>query len=229
MSFTHLSSGVTKSDLENKLFFRQTTGLYSTYNKRNLNISGNIYYQFGKNQLGKKVNALLVDAEINYHIWNFTSGLGLSYLSGNSKTEEDQQHDHLFDVLYGARHSFFGAIDYFSSFKSHTRDGGLADYFFKLNIKTNTKTSFTNTAHYFQLAQANENTPRNKNLGFENDFVVKYSFSDWCALECSYILFIPTNTLEAIQRITNNKYSQFMYLQLTVTPKLFSNINTNNQ
>jgi len=89
--------------------------------------------------LGKNVSALLADAEINYHIQNFSSGIGLSYLSGNSKTGEEQKNDHLFDLLYGARHRFFGAIDYFSNIKSNTKEGGLADYFFNLSFKTNSK------------------------------------------------------------------------------------------
>lgn len=221
ISFSHIASGVTKSETENKLYFRQTTGVYSTYKNDGLTFSGNLYYQFGKNNTGKKVSAWLADADFSYTSGTITPGIGVSYLSGNKHINGET--DHLFDVLYGGRHRFFGGIDYFSNFASHTKQGGLADYYFYFNWKLNAKTNLQNTGHYFCLAQTNENAPANKNLGYENDLVLKHKFSNWGALECGYSFFLPTNALKAIQNVPKAKFSQFMYLQLTVTPVLFNN------
>jgi hypothetical protein len=220
-SLSHVASGVTKSETENKLYFRQTSGVYSNYKKSGLTILGNFYYQFGKNNTGKNVGTWLGDADISYKTGKLTPGIGVSYLSGNSPV--NGQTDHLFDVLYGGRHRFFGGIDYFSSFSSHTKQGGLADYYFYVDLKLTAKTSLKNTGHYFCLAQTNENTPADKKLGYENDIVVKNKFSNWGALECGYSFFLPANSLKAIQNVPDTKFSQFLYLQLTVTPVLFKN------
>ncbi|MDF1547007.1 MAG: alginate export family protein [Bacteroidales bacterium] len=220
-SLLHIASGVTETDSTNTLNFRQTTGIYSEYKNDNLNIWGNVYYQYGQNQKGTDVNAFLIDADASYKIGNFTPGIGLGYLSGNSKTGTDQTTDNLFDVLYGARHKYFGFIDYFRSFSSHTKQGGLADYYFYLDYKFSKSVSIRNIGHYFQLAQTNPTTPTDKNLGYENDLVLKYKFSDWGALESGYAFFLPTESLKTLQGVANDKFSQFFYLQLTITPTLF--------
>lgn len=227
-SLLHVASGVTETDTTNALNFRQTTGIYSEYKKGDLNIWGNIYYQYGKNQKGTDVSAFLIDADASYKIGKFTPGIGLSYLSGNSKTGTDQTTDNLFDVLYGARHKYFGFMDYFRSFSSHTKQGGLADYYFYLDYKFSKSVSIRNIGHYFQLAQTNPTTPTDKNLGYENDLVLKYKFNDWGALESGYMFFLPTESLKTIQGVANDKFSQFFYLQLTITPTLFKQQANNN-
>ncbi len=221
LSFSHITSGITKSEIKNKLWFRQTSGVYSTYKQNGFSILYNIYYQFGKNNTGRNVSAWLTDADISYKAWKITPGVGISYLSGNKNTTGKT--DHLFDVLYGGRHRFFGEIDYFSNFTSHTKQGGLVNYYFYAELRLSQKTSLKNTGHYFALAQANENAPSDKKLGFENDIVLKHEFSDWGALESGYSFFLPTPSLKAIQNVPDSKFSQFMYLQLTITPVLFKN------
>lgn len=220
-SLLHVASGVTETDTTNTLNFRQTTGIYSDYKDNNLSVWGNVYYQYGKNQKGTNVDAFAINADASYKIGNLTPGIGFGYLSGNKKTGADQTTDNLFDVLYGARHKYFGFIDYFSSFASHTKQGGLADYYFYLDYKFSKTVSIRNISHYFQLAQTNPTTPTDKNLGYENDLVLKYKFNDWGALESGYMIFLPTESLKSIQGVTNDKFSQFFYLQLTITPALF--------
>ena len=222
LSLSHVASGVTKSDTVNTLHFRQTTGLYTTYKNGDWNIWGNLYYQFGKDRSGNDVSALLIDAEASYKPGKLTTAAGIGYLSGNSKTGTEQTTDHLFDILYGARHRVYGSIDYFRSFDSNTKQGGLIDYYIFLDYKFSGKTSLRNTSHYFQLARTNPITPDDKKLGYENDLLVKHQFYDWGALEGGYSFFLPTNSLKTIQGVEDNKFSQFFYLQLTITPSLFS-------
>ncbi len=220
-SVSHIASGVTETKTDNKLYFKQTSGLYTQLNCNGINFSGDLYYQFGKNNANQKVRAWLFDANLSYKTTRNTTGIGVSYLSGNKNTTG--KIDHLFDVLYGARHRFFGEIDYFSNFSSHTKQGGLADYYFYTELKLNGKTSIKNTGHYFNLAQTNENTLNNKKLGYENDLTLKQKFADWGTLECAYLFFLPTKTLKTIQNVSSSKFSQFIYVQLTVTPVLFKN------
>jgi hypothetical protein len=220
LSFLQLAAGTTDTDTTNTLNFRHTTGVYAQYTKGNFSAWGNAYYQYGKNTEAKAVSAFIVDFEACYKTGKLSPGIGLSYLSGNSKTGSAQTTDKLFDVHYGARHSKFGAMDYFSSFASQTQQGGLAHYFFFLDYQINNKVKINNKAQYFQLAQTNPLTPQNKNLGFENDLVLKYQFNEWGNLESGYCFFVPTGSLRTLQGVPNNKFSQFVYIQLTITPTL---------
>lgn len=221
LSLSHVASGVTETDTTNTLHFRQTTGLYTTYKKGPWNLMGNIYYQYGKNNEGTDVSALLFDAEIYFKPGKPGIAAGISYLSGNNKTGDDMETDNLFDILYGARHKFFGSIDYFRSFDTHTRQGGLVNYYVFLDYNFSKKTSLKNTCHYFQLAETNPETPDDKKLGFENDLLIKHKFRSWGAIEAGHSFFLPTSSLKTIQGVEDAKFSQFIYFQLTITPSLF--------
>ncbi|WP_297094057.1 alginate export family protein [uncultured Draconibacterium sp.] len=221
LSVSHIASGVTQTETDNKLFFKQTIGLYTTFTKDRLNVMGNLYYQFGKNNSAKKVSAWMANFDLKYQSGKITPGIGLSYLSGNKNTNE--KNDHLFDVLYGSRHRFYGSMDYFSNFSKDTKQGGLVYYYFYFDVKITAKTSLKNMGQYFTLAQVNETTPSDKKLGYDNDLVLKHKFSDWGALECGYSFFLPTRSLKTLQEVVDPGFAQFLYLQLTFVPTLFKN------
>ncbi len=223
-SLIHVASGVTQTDTTSKLNFRQTTGFYIENKSDGLNFWADAYYQYGKNQKGMPISAYLFGATISYNLDFFTPAAGFLYLSGNSKTGTDQKEDNLFDVLYGNRHRFYGYIDYFRNFPKDTKQGGLIDFNCSLALKLNSKISIQEIGHVFSLAQINPNTPVDKELGYENDLVVKYNFSDWGGLEGGYSFFLPTSTLRTIQNIQENKFSQFLYLQLVITTNLFKQL-----
>lgn len=221
LSMLHVSSGVTKTDTTNPMNFRHSTGLYGEYKKNNLSVWSNFYYQYGKNQKGRKVSAFLFNADAAYKAGNLTTGIGMGYLSGNNKTPGIGETDKLFDPLYGNRHENFGAIDYFNNFPTQTMQGGVADYYIYLGYRLSDKLNLKNTSHYFTLAQSNPLTPEDKNLGFENDLILSLRFSSWGMLEGGYCFFLPTESLKAIQKVEQDKFSQFFYLQLTLSPNLF--------
>jgi len=221
VSLSHVASGVTKTETDNKLYFKQTSGIFSDYTKDRWKILANYYYQFGKNNTEQKVQAHLATLDVTYKIANSKTGVGVTYLSGNKTVNGGT--DRLFDVLYGARHRYFGEMDYFSNFGSNTNQGGLVDYYYNFEFSLNSKTTLKNTGHYFCLAQTNETTPDDKKLGYENDFIVTYKFAPWGLLDGGYMFFLPTASLKDIQSVSETKFSQFFYLQLTVTPVLFKN------
>jgi hypothetical protein len=221
LSMLHISSGVTKTDTTNPMNFRHSTGFYGEYKKNNFSALSNFYYQYGKNQKGRKVSAFLFNADAAYKSGNLTTGIGMGYLSGNNKTQGIGETDKLFDPLYGNRHENFGAIDYFNSFPTQTMQGGVADYYIYLGYRISDKLSLKNTGHYFTLAQSNPQTPEDKNLGFENDLILSFRFSSWGNLDGGYCFFLPTESLKTIQKVEQDKFSQFFYLQLTLTPNLF--------
>ncbi|MBK6963828.1 MAG: alginate export family protein [Bacteroidales bacterium] len=221
LSFLHISSGVTETDTTNALNFRHTTGFYGEYKSGNFNVWGDAYYQYGKNQKGNQISAYLIDADAGYKLGNFTPGLGVGYLSGNNSTVGTDGTDNLFDPLYGNRHKFFGAMDFYRSFASQTKQGGLSDIYLWLDYKFSKKVSLRNTIHHFALAQANPATPEDKDLGIENDLILKYKINEWGDLESGYCFYIPTETLKEIQSIPEEKFSQFFYIQLNINLNLF--------
>jgi len=220
-SLLHVAAGVTHSDTTNLLYWRQSTGLWGDFRWRGLKAWFDCFYQYGRNPQGIKIGAYLADVNTSYTIGFFTPGLGFSYLSGNSQTGSAMTRDHYFNVLYGNRHGFFGNIDYFRT-AADTKQGGLADYFVFLKFAVCKGLIISNTSHYFELAQLNPSTPSTRDLGFENDLIVKYSFLSWGTLESGYCFIIPTPGLESIQGVTDPRFPQFFYLQLTVTPTLFT-------
>lgn len=222
LSLSYIASGQTKSETHSKQYFRHTTGVYGKLKQGDWNLSGNFYYQFGKNQTGADVSALLFDVESSCKLGKLTPGIGLNYLSGNNKAGGT---DRLFDVLYGSRHAFFGGMDYFRTFNSNTKEGGLTGCYGFLNWAFSEKTSLRNTCWYFWLAQSNENTPDKKSLGFENDLLMAHRFSKWGSLESGYLFYLPTESLKAVQSVADNGFSHYFYLQLSITPQLFNENN----
>ena len=222
LSLIHVASGVTHSDTTNRLYWLQTTGLWGNFKWHGLKAWFDCYYQYGRNPQGIKASAFLFDVNTSYTIGFFTPGLGISYLSGNKQTGSAMTRDHLFNELYGARHIFFGNMDYFVNTVVSTKQGGLIDYFLFLKFSICKGLTLSNTSHFFQLAQINSLTPADRNLGFENDLVVKYSFLSWGALESGYCLLLPTQGLKTMQGMQNPRLPQFFYLQLSITPTLFT-------
>jgi hypothetical protein len=220
-SLLHVATGRTQTDTTNRINFRHTTGVYAAFTKEKIDAWGNFYYQYGKSQPGKPVSAFLFTADIKYKTDLLSPGAGMAYVSGNKETGAAQTKDHLFDLIYTSRHTYFGFMDYFKTFTSHTKQGGLADFYYYLDFRMSKAASIRNTGHYFILAQTNPSTPAEKNLGYENDLVLKYKFNDWAAMEAGYLFFLPTESLKTIQGVQDDKFSQFLYLQLTLTPELF--------
>jgi len=220
-SFSYLATGVTKTATSNALRFKHTGGLYANYKSKTLNFRANAYYQIGKNIADNSVNAFLLDGEFSYIFGNFSTGIGTSYLSGDDDLSDNT--DALFDMFYGARHKYFGHMDYFGNIPKTTKQGGLIDYNAFIKFKISDKTSLSNYVHYLQLAKTNLSTPADKNLGFENELALQYKINNWANIQTSYLLFLPTESMKTIQAVSDAKMQHFFFLQLTINPMLFSN------
>ncbi len=225
ISAMHVASGITETDSTNRLWFRHTSGINTNMKWRYMNFNGNLFYQYGRNQQGMKVSAWLADAEITQKFGILTPGIGFGYLTGNSLSPDSMRTDHLFNDLYRSKHKFFGFMDYFTNIPVQTAQGGLVDYYGFVDCKLSRNVNIRNIVHLFRLAQTNPNTPDQKVLGYENDLILSYRFADWGNLEAGYLFFLPTESQKVLQGISKDKFSQFAYLMLTLTPKLFTHQN----
>lgn len=222
ISAKYIASGVTQNDTSHVLYFRHTMGFFAEHRSERLFAASNAYYQTGVNNFGKPVSALLGFAEVRYIREKCFFGVSLSYLSGNSKVGTDLATDNLFDPIYMARHRYFGFMDYFRFFGNDTQQGGIINYAFTFDKKITNNISIRNIMHYFQLAQTNSLTGNDRNLGFENDLILRKRINAWGDLELGYCFFLPTETLRKVQNVPNNKFSQFVYLQFTVKSNVFN-------
>jgi hypothetical protein len=112
-------------------------------------------------------------------------------------------------------------MDYFTVFKTDTKDGGLTDLYFMLDYKFSKSFSIRNEGHFRGLAVTNASTPTEKSLGYENDLLVNYKFADWGMLEAGYFFIAPTDALKKLQVREDAGFPQYFYIMLTVTPTLF--------
>lgn len=191
------------------------------YKSDGLNVWADAYYQYGKTKTGMDVSAFLAQAEASYKLGNLTPGIGYGYISGNSVTGSEMKTDHVIDNLYGARHRYFGLLDYFRNYSSNTKQGGLTDLNFYLDYKVSKTVSLRNAGHFLGLAQTNSSTPGEKYLGYENDLLLNYKFADWGALEGGYFFIIPTDALKTLHGVQNDKFSHYFYTMLTISPTIF--------
>lgn len=222
LSLLHIASGITAGDSTNLIRFRQTTGFYSDYRFRAFSASANLYYQYGLNKAGNKVNAWMADAEARRVFGRLTPSAGFGFLSGNSAIPGANGTDHLFDDIYRSKHKFFGFMDYFSAMPAHTAQGGLIDLYGAIQYITGRNVTLKNTGHWFSLAATNTLTPGKPALGYENDLILSYRQRDRALWELGYMLFLPTESLKELQKVPTAKTAHYVYLMVTITPRFIT-------
>ena len=229
LSLLHISSGTTTSDTSRFMHYKNTTGLYSSYSDDKFNGWAHIYYQWGGAEGGQNISALLAEADASVKLGKMTLGGGFSYLSGNKNEPYGNGTDHLFDLLYGNRHKYSGEMDYYTKPITGTDWGGLIDGYVYASFKASDRLNLSNTLHYFSQAQKNQYTENSPGLGIENDLIANWRIYPSTSLQAGYCFYVPTETLKYIQnnpdgRNPDGRFSQFIYLQLTVSATIFEQL-----
>ena len=224
-----IGSGVTASDSSELIYMRGTAGDYCHYSGELLDIKGALYYQFGKNSSGQQVSAFLGSINILADLNPFKTGAGLVWISGQdgmNSNSDYQNTDHLFDILYGTRHSNYGLMDYFSNIPKSTASGGLLDACLKLQYGLD-KTSLQLDVHSFYLANRvlldSDSDPIDSYLGTEFDLSLKWKFHQALTLQGGYSIMRPGESLERIQGLSpgDSDWSHWFWLMLDVKSILF--------
>ena len=224
LSLLHISSGTTTSDTSRFMHYKNTTGLFSGYSEDKFNLWANIYYQWGGLEWGGNVSALLAEADASIKLGKTTLGGGYSYLSRNKSEPAGNGTDHLFDLLYGDRHKYSGEMDYYTNPVTSTDWGGLIDGYLYASFKASDRLSLTNTTHYFAQARKNQYTENKPGLGIENDLIANWRICPGASLRAGYCFYVPTGTLKYIHNKPDAGFSQFIYLQLTVSTTIFDQL-----
>lgn len=227
-----LASGVTANDTSEVIYMRGTLGDYWHYTTGKLDLRGAIYYQFGKNGAGQTVAAYLGSFDGMVQLQSLKAGAGIVYLSGHDALNNDsdyQSTDHLFDLLYGARHGYYGFMDFFTNMPVNTAGGGLLDACLKLQYGKG-KTGVQLNAHRFYLANnvllGSDTEPLDDYLGTEFDFTFKWKLHPAVTLQSGYAVMFPGASLERIRGISPgaSERPQWFWLMLDFNSTLFQGI-----
>ncbi|MGC8864934.1 MAG: alginate export family protein, partial [Bacteroidales bacterium] len=218
LSWIFIGTGQTLSDTVNNLHFRYTTGVFYRMSGSNLSGDANFYYQLGKNLAGQKVSAFLGAGNLIYNGEKLKPGIGFTVSSGNKNPGKGT--DHVFDLIYSARHKFLGNMDYFRNLSAHVRQAGIIDTYLSLSWSATPRLTFTNSLHNFRLMVNNPSVTGTKQLAIENDLILKYKIAEWGAIEYGLLWLTPSSTLKQIQQVTEPATPLFTYLMLTINTRV---------
>ncbi len=216
-SFLFLNNGL---QALNDLKYSQTTGMHLKIKKSPINITSNLYYQFGNDVENKNINAYLLGLEANYKASDKTIfGLGIELQSGNDYHIAADKNN-AFTPFYGTNHKFNGLMDYFYV-GNHYNNVGLLDLYVKANFNLNSKTNLTVFAHNFSAA-ANINATVSKQLGTEIDLVYGYNFTKEIGIKAGYSQMIASDGMHVLKENNENNTNNWGWVMVIIKPTLFS-------
>ncbi len=234
LSVLTIASGYTASDTTETIYLRGTYGGDLIYKKDKTSAALSGYYQNGRNKSGDKISAYMLAVKASQGINRFTFGSGLDYLSGQDGTKQDieyQNTDHLFDILYGGRHRFYGSMDYFNNIPISTGNGGLVDWYAQFEVKYLQNNSIRVDYHHFWL-QNNVLNPLqitnpvilDKHLASEIDMSLKYQLVSNVILESGFSVASADKSMKILQGVEkDNSYpSHWAWLMLTFKQDILS-------
>lgn len=231
LSLLGLASGYTANDTSKTVYLRATYGVNLTFAKSDTRARLAGYYQNGKNKTGRNISAYLLSADIKQKIKPFLLALGAVVISGqdaNRTSSDYRKTDHLFDIHYGARHKYYGVMDYFSNMPKSTGQGGLIDLVGSAAFVPAKNSSVKLEGHRFLThSKAAHPDPAHRvpgrALGTEFDLILYHSFLDHFNLKGGYSVMLPEKNLEIIQGLESgsSRRSEWLWAMLTFKYALF--------
>ena len=227
---------------EKKTYYQQMIGTYWRFRYEPSAVSGqpsdpwwidmdaSFYYQFGRTDASLPINAWMtaVEAKAQANRW-VRLNAGYFYLSGDENYTvpppgamglQRHTHDHSFNLLYGSKHQFYGAMDFFylqsfyGGYSPGLQDGHIGATFTYQDM-------FKMQAQYHCLATTVDvqNAPT-RLLGHELELKASYNPVKWVTISASYTFMQGTKTMEMVKRATNRNQSHYAYLYVIIHPTL---------
>lgn len=230
-----IASGYTASNTTETLYLRGTYGGNLVYERDKTSAKFTGYYQNGRNKSGDKVSAYLLAVKASQGINRFTFGSGLDYLSGQDGSKQDNEYqktDHLFDILYGGRHGFYGLMDYFNNIPKSTGNGGLIDWYAQFEVKYLQNNSIRLDYHHFWLQnnvlnpfQTTNPAKLDKHLASEIDISLKHQLISNVILESGFSVAFADKSMKILQGVGKENYypSHWVWLMLTFKQDILIN------
>lgn len=214
----------------NKTFYQQVVGTYVTIKPSIVSMEGAFYYQMGKEENGKTLDAFMGSAKIKVtpsEIYNLYAGY--DYLSGDQFPVPINGgfglifHDKArgFTPLFGSHHQFYGAMDFFylNSYVNYFSPG--LQNLYTGGTVSPVKGLKINAAYHFYAIAADLNNLK-KPLGHEVEVNLSYTFANFVNVGAGYTFMRGTETMEILQRVSENRRLHWGWIMLSVTPTIFT-------
>ena len=205
------------------LYVRGTSGVRLSYSHEDLQATVCSYYQYGRLQNGLSIAAYYIQPEFSYRFGDITVRAGGEYMSGDNGLEKAAT-SKSFVPLYGVTWKFMGNMDYFTTFPSDVRGGGLVNPYLSLTYHSTPKLSVRTDFHLFYL-QNNVADAMGavlpSFLGVEMDMSARYIHSKHMVLEGGLSLFRATSVLAELRGGNANSVPKWIYVMLTISPVIF--------
>lgn len=206
------------------MYVRGTSGGRIEFTKNKFYATINAFYQYGQSQTGQPITAYYFQPELRFEFKKITSLIGAEYMSGDDATQPSS-HLKSFVPLYGVAWKFMGNMDYFTTFPSDLKNGGLFNPYLFLFYDVHEKMLLRSDFHLFYLQNKVLHTDATvipSYLGFEQDMSVKYKFNDFTTLDFGFSYLLAEESLEKIKGGNSKTIPVWSYLMVTFKPELFS-------
>lgn len=234
LSFLAMATGVQNPLSSGVVYVKGTYGLSYRLRTDLALVRLSSYYQHGSNCSGLRVSAYMLNAYALYRVGKVSVNGGIDYISGQDGLNNAPGYlskDHFFDIFYGARHKYYGLMDYFSAMRSATAGGGLVDLMAGAGYAPATKLVIQLDGHYFLLqnrvpdptAENGAALALDKGLAAEADLSLVFNWLPDLKVEGGFSVMLPGESMEKIQHFDDggSRFSYWGWVMLTATPELF--------
>ncbi|MDR0733145.1 MAG: alginate export family protein [Dysgonamonadaceae bacterium] len=201
-------------------FYRNTIGanIWLSDKKSPTTFNVNGYYQFGKDNKDKELNAYLLSAKVQQKLAaQWAAQIGGDLFSG-SKTDIAASKNNTFNKLYGTNHAFNGSIEYWRNVPAQ----GLVDFYLGATFKRS-RFSANLTYHNFSTQKEFEKG-KGKGIGSEIDLTIDYTINSRLALQGGWSTYLANDGTDILKKQVNTdtRFPHWAYVQLTFKPVFFS-------
>ncbi len=225
-------------EFPNTLYARTTFGATVGLNLAKWSFFVNGFYQYGKIRDSRNLTAYF------YTLWaafqpvkQFKIQAGWEQLSGNNYADTSALKTKVtgFSTLYGTSHRAYGYMDLFNSMVKDNASPGLNDLYARATVYFNEKMSLEATYRWFSIPYGYLGvtptkkgqlpyTAVNKSLGSEIDLMYVYKPAPNLEINAAYCFFLPTSTMETLNKVAvgTSKFAQYAYIMVTYKPNFFS-------
>ncbi len=206
----------------NETRYSQTIGSHLKYNEGDLGLTGNLYYQFGKDIADNDLSAYLLGLEATYKLTDtFKAGLGAELQSGNDNGIVSNGENNAFSPFYGTNHKFNGLMDYFYV-GNHSNNVGLLDVYVNGNVQFDQKSKLNVALHNFSAA-ADLSGNNSKQLGMEVDLVYSYIIDKSINVMAGYSHLFASDGMEVLKNNFDGNTNNWGWVMVTFKPTLLKN------
>lgn len=224
-----IATGYTNDDRPGVIFMTFSYGMYSKLDFNYFETTLDFYYQNGKAQTSKSVNAFAFGITPTFKIKGWRIGFGVDYMSGDDANSNNYGvEEKSFNRFYGAVYGYNGFMNYYGYIKSSTANGGLVDLYPNISWKASEKHKIDASVHFFSLANAvliDDMVMDDLNMGTEIDTRYTFTLNKEFSFNVGFSYYLATSTFKSVKVGLNTDINQpyWAWAMITYKPMIFKN------